>query len=269
MESRATDGPTPEILDRKPVPKSAPLFTMNMWKMILGQTVYKLAVIFMLYFAGDQILSPQLDSNSLELRAKQLSTVVFNTFVWMQIFNEFNCRRLDNKFNVFEGMFKNYWFLGINAVIVGGQIMIIFIGGQAFRVTRINGVLWVVCLICAVGCMPWAMILRLIPDDQFALVFNAVTSSFGFLLQPFVKIFHAFGRSFKACIWALTRFARRVFSRRVSNHSDDQKAGDSTTQQPQERQSPHSMQQRQQTTPADTEAQLQRSVPSITITTCP
>ncbi|KAJ6118387.1 hypothetical protein N7471_013854 [Penicillium samsonianum] len=265
----ATDGPTPEILDRKPVPKSAPLFTMNMWKMILGQTVYKLAVIFMLYFAGDQILSPQLDSNNLELRAKQLSTVVFNTFVWMQIFNEFNCRRLDNKFNVFEGMLKNYWFLGINAVIVGGQIMIIFIGGQAFRVTRINGVLWVVCLICAVGCMPWAMILRLIPDDHFALVFNAVTSSFAFLLRPFVKIFQAFGRSFKACIWALTRFTRRVLSRRVSKHGDDQRAGDSTTHQPQEKQSPHSMQQRQQNTPAHTQTQLQRSVPSITITTCP
>jgi len=46
---------------------------------------------------------------------KELNTMVFNTFVWMQIFNELNNRRLDNKFNIFEGMFKNYWFLSINA----------------------------------------------------------------------------------------------------------------------------------------------------------
>ena len=269
MKSRATDGPTPAILDRKPVPKSVPLFTMNMWKMILGQTVYKLAVIFMLYFAGDQLLSPQLDSNNLELRAKQLSTVVFNTFVWMQIFNEFNCRRLDNKFNVFEGMFKNYWFLGINAVIVGGQIMIIYIGGEAFRVTRLNGVLWAVCLICAVGCMPWAMILRLTPDDHFALVFNAVAGGLAFLLQPFVKIFQVFGKGFKACFRPLTRFTRRVFSRQVSKHGDDHRARDSTIPQPQEKEQPHLMQHRQQDTPGHPQAPPPISVPSITITTCP
>jgi Ca2+-transporting ATPase len=242
---------------------------MNMWKMILGQTIYKLAVIFMLYFSGDQLLSPQLESNNPELRAKQLSTVVFNTFVWMQIFNELNCRRLDNKFNVFEGMFKNYWFLAINAVIVGGQIMIVFIGGEAFRVTRLNGVLWAVCLICAVGCMPWAMVLRLIPDYHFALVFNAVTNSFAFLLRPFVKTFQLFGRGFKTCFRPLTRITRRVSSRQPSRHGHDQRARESTTPQPQEKKLSRSIDHRQQDTPAHPQAPPQISVPSITITTCP
>jgi Ca2+-transporting ATPase len=194
---------------------------MNMWKMILGQTVYKLAVIFMLYFAGDQLLNPQLDSIDPDLRSKQLSTVVFNTFVWMQVFNEFNCRRLDNKFNVFEGMFRNYWFLGINAVIVGGQIMIVFIGGQAFRVTRLSGILWVVCLICAVGCMPWAMILRMVPDHRFALFFNAVVGSLSVVMWPFFKGLQAFSRGIKALFRPVARFILRVFSRRVSKHNED------------------------------------------------
>ncbi|KAJ5137309.1 hypothetical protein N7526_003542 [Penicillium atrosanguineum] len=90
----ATDAPTEKILERKPVPKSASLFTLTMWKMILGQAVYQLAITFMLYFAGDKLLNAHLDSNDAALRSKQLSTVVFNTFVWMQIFNEFNNRRL-------------------------------------------------------------------------------------------------------------------------------------------------------------------------------
>merc|ERR1712230_288790 len=52
----------------------------------------------------------------------ELSTMVFNTFVWMQIFNEFNNRRLDNKFNIFTGIHRNYFFIGINCIMVGAQI---------------------------------------------------------------------------------------------------------------------------------------------------
>ncbi|KAJ6068345.1 uncharacterized protein N7446_005382 [Penicillium canescens] len=265
----ATDGPTAEILDRKPVPKSAPLFTMNMWKMILGQTVYKLAVIFMLYFAGDQLLNPQLDSSDPDLRSKQLSTVVFNTFVWMQVFNEFNCRRLDNKFNVFEGMFRNYWFLGINAVIVGGQIMIVFIGGQAFRVTRLSGILWAVCLICAVGCMPWAMILRMVPDHRFALFFNAVVGSISLVMWPFVKGLQAFSRGIKASFRPVTRFILQVFSRRVPKHNGDFPVQGSTNSQTREKEGPVSMMQCQQDTPECLQEPSQASVPPNIITTSP
>jgi P-type Ca2+ transporter type 2C len=78
----STDTPTLNILDRKPDPKSAPLITITMWKMILGQSAYQLAVTLILYFAGATILSYQ-TAQELE----QLQTLVFNTYVWMQIFN--------------------------------------------------------------------------------------------------------------------------------------------------------------------------------------
>ena len=80
----ATDPPAPSILDRKPDPKSAPLITVNMWKMIIGQAIYQLVVTFVLFFAGASILSYQSDHEK-----AQLSTLVFNTFVWMQIFNQY------------------------------------------------------------------------------------------------------------------------------------------------------------------------------------
>ncbi|KAJ5644762.1 hypothetical protein N7507_010773 [Penicillium longicatenatum] len=222
----ATDGPTKDILDRKPVPKSESLFTLTMWKMILGQSVYKLAVTFMLYFAGDQILSAHLVSDDPALRAKQLSTVVFNTFVWMQIFNELNNRRLDNRFNIFEGMFRNYWFLGINTLIVSGQVMIIFVGGQAFGVTRLNGTLWAVCIICGFGCLPWAVVLRLIPDRHFGVVFNAIVTACVFIFRPFLMVWKVIVRGVKAIFQPVTRFSRRVFSRRHV------KASESATQEP-------------------------------------
>lgn len=77
----ATDTPTHTVLDRRPEPKSAPLITLTMWKMIIGQCIYQLVVTFVLNFAGMSIFHYKTD--------RILRTVVFNTFVWMQIFNQY------------------------------------------------------------------------------------------------------------------------------------------------------------------------------------
>jgi Ca2+-transporting ATPase len=79
----ATDPPTPSILDRKPDPKSSPLITITMWKMIIGEAIYQLVITFLLYFGSYSILSYQS-----EREINQVPTLVFNTFVWMQIFNQ-------------------------------------------------------------------------------------------------------------------------------------------------------------------------------------
>src|ERR1700742_2306787 len=55
----ATDPPSPSMLKRRPEPKSAPLITLTMWKMIIGQSIYQLVVTLVLYFAGNSILSYQ------------------------------------------------------------------------------------------------------------------------------------------------------------------------------------------------------------------
>jgi Ca2+-transporting ATPase len=79
----ATDPPTDSILDRKPDPKSAPLITITMWKMIIGEAVYQLAITLLLYYGSYSILSYQSPRE-----IGQVPTLVFNTFVWMQIFNQ-------------------------------------------------------------------------------------------------------------------------------------------------------------------------------------
>jgi P-type Ca2+ transporter type 2C len=74
----ATDPPTRRVLDRKPEPRMAPLITVTMWKTIIVQSIYQTAVTLILYFAGSHIFS---------YRTEEISTLVFNTYVWMQIFN--------------------------------------------------------------------------------------------------------------------------------------------------------------------------------------
>lgn len=217
----ATDPPTEKILDRKPSPKSAPLFTPTMWKMIIGQSIYQLVVTFTLYFAGAEILNYDLSNETLK---KELDTIVFNTFVWMQIFNEFNNRRLDNKFNIFEGMLKNYWFIGINCIMVGGQIMIIFVGGAALSVTRIDGTQWAICILCAIFCMPFAVLLRCIPDRFAEAVMKAVSKVFRFVWIPTSKalkfVFSPIGKAFKA-MWAPFGRVLKRLSKKKDENSDE------------------------------------------------
>lgn len=177
----ATDAPTKSILNRPPEPKSASLISDNMWKMITGQSIYQLAVTFVLYFAGRKIFT--------SWTQPELDTVVFNTFVWMQVFNELNSRRLDNKFNIFEGVHRNFWFLGINAIMVGGQIMIIFVGSTAFGITRIGGPQWAVSVLTALPCLAWGVVLRCISDEKFGKVFHAVVDAVAFVLKPVSRAF--------------------------------------------------------------------------------
>ncbi|KAF3031642.1 plasma membrane calcium, partial [Didymella heteroderae] len=156
----ATDPPTRSLLNRKPDPKSAPLITLGMWKMIIGQAIYQLVVTFILYFAGKSILSYES-----EREQEQMPTLVFNTFVWMQIFNALNNRRLDNHFNVLEGITHNWFFIGILLIMIGGQTMIVFVGGVAFSVTSLNGPQWGYSIVLGFLSLPVGMIIRLIPDE--------------------------------------------------------------------------------------------------------
>ncbi|KAK8011885.1 Zn2/Cys6 DNA-binding protein [Apiospora arundinis] len=176
----ATDPPTEKILGRPPQPKSAPLITVNMWKMIMGQAVFQLTATLILHYAGPMILG----YSDLEL-----DTMVFNTFVWMQIFNEFNNRRLDNKFNIFEGVYRNKFFIGINCTMVGAQIAIVFVGGTAFSITSINGTQWAICILLAFVSLPWAIVVRLFPDAWF----EKMAAVCG---RPVVVVYHAAGACF-------------------------------------------------------------------------
>ncbi|GIK02855.1 hypothetical protein Aspvir_006917 [Aspergillus viridinutans] len=156
----ATDPPTPHILDRRPEPRSAPLINLTMWKMIIGQSIFQLVVTLVLNFAGKSIFHLH-SAEDIE----RLKTTVFNTFVWMQIFNQWNSRRIDNGLNIFEGIFRNRWFIGIQFIIIGGQVLIVFVGGQAFSVKPLVGYQWGVSLILGVISLPIGVIIRLIPDE--------------------------------------------------------------------------------------------------------
>lgn len=103
----ATDPATEDLLERKPEGRKAPLFSVDMWKMILGQSCYQTVIILVFHFVGLGILGREYSEHN----DKIVKTLVFNIFVFSQIFNSINCRRLDRRLNVFEGVHRNWWFI--------------------------------------------------------------------------------------------------------------------------------------------------------------
>ena len=91
-----------------------------MIKMILGQLIYQVIILLVFHFLGHSIP----DTDHTDKGDKIMTTLVFNTFVFAQIFNLINCRRLDNRLNIFEGIFKNRYFIVIT--LIGMSIISVF-----------------------------------------------------------------------------------------------------------------------------------------------
>ena len=108
----ATDPASESLLDRMPDTRGTRLFTADMIKMILGQSIYQVAIILVFHFLGHSILG--LDHSA--ENDKVVITLVFNTFVFAQVFNSINCRRLDNRLNIFEGVLNNWYFIIITFI---------------------------------------------------------------------------------------------------------------------------------------------------------
>jgi Ca2+-transporting ATPase len=83
----ATDPPRDSVLNRKPEPRRASIISTTMWKMIIGQALYQLAITFLLFYGKEKVLNG-LVPDDIPITKELVATLVFNTFVWMQIFNQ-------------------------------------------------------------------------------------------------------------------------------------------------------------------------------------
>lgn len=173
----ATDFPTRDLFSRKPEVNGTSVLNTTMWKMIVGQSIYQLAVIFVFYYAGESIFNSHIDD-----QRGQLQTMTFNTYVLMQLFNQAkyvhpvlllprtliplnSSRRADNRLNILEGVTQNPWFIFVQAVTLAGQIIIVFVGGQAFHTVPLTGAQWGWSILFGFLTIPLGSLIRLVPDQ--------------------------------------------------------------------------------------------------------
>lgn len=77
----ATEPPNNELMKRPPVPRGASFITKTMWRNIIGQSIYQLAVLAVLNFAGKKLIGLTGSDGT-----KVLNTLIFNAFVFCQVY---------------------------------------------------------------------------------------------------------------------------------------------------------------------------------------
>ncbi|XP_072438258.1 plasma membrane calcium-transporting ATPase 2 isoform X15 [Chiloscyllium punctatum] len=163
----ATEPPTEALLMRKPYGRDKPLISRTMMKNILGHGIYQLTVIFTLLFAGETIFNIDSGRNApLHAPPSEHYTIIFNTFVLMQLFNEINARKIHGEKNVFDGIFRNPIFCSIVFGTFGIQILIIQFGGKPFSCIPLQIDQWLWCIVLGVGELLWGQVISSIPTNR-------------------------------------------------------------------------------------------------------
>ncbi|KAF5892516.1 plasma membrane calcium-transporting ATPase 1-like [Clarias magur] len=163
----ATEPPTEALLLRKPYGRNKPLISRTMMKNILGHAVYQLTIIFTLLFAGETIFDIDSGRNApLHAPPSEHYTIVFNTFVMMQLFNEFNARKIHGERNVFDGIFNNLIFCSIVFGTFVIQIVIVQFGGKPFSCVGLSIEQWLWCVFLGFGSLIWGQLITTIPTSR-------------------------------------------------------------------------------------------------------
>jgi magnesium-transporting ATPase (P-type) len=155
-----TEPPSSDLLKRKPYKRNASLVSNKMIRNIIIQFLFQLSVLAYIIMHGENDFNVEKNT---PLGAKQLTTIVFNTFVFCQIFNEINARSIGDDVNVFRGLFNNTLFIGIILFTIVSQFLIVEYGGDFVKTTHLNQMQWLKCVVLGALSLPVGGLMRLIP----------------------------------------------------------------------------------------------------------
>ena len=93
-------------------------------------------------------------------------TIVFNMFVFMQVFNMISARKIHDQLNIFEGIFTNPAFLIVWSIIAVFQVICTQFFGFFMQVHEngLTGPQWAYSLLIALLVFPINLFLKFVPD---------------------------------------------------------------------------------------------------------
>ena len=176
----ATERPSNELMKRKPVGRTEPLITNIMWRNLLAQSFFQIAVLLILQFNGESMFKVSREVNN---------TLIFNIFVLSQVFNEFNARSMEKK-NVFKGVHRNKLFMVIIAFTLVLQVIMVEFLKKFADTTNLNWKQWLGCIGIAAVTWPLGWFVKMIPvsDEPFLDYLRRVFSFKGLIKR--LQIFH-------------------------------------------------------------------------------
>lgn len=95
-------------------------------------------------------------------------TIIFQVFVFMQIFNLINSRKIgEGEINVFANFFNNKFFIIIFVLTILIQCALVELGGTAVKTYPLNLNQNLICLALGFLELPWGLILKFLPIKWF------------------------------------------------------------------------------------------------------
>jgi magnesium-transporting ATPase (P-type) len=166
----ATEDPTEALLDRKPYSREASILTPMMKLNIISQSIFQITTLTVIIFYGDYIFGVPSDRNLEHFMWNNVNgyhfTIFFNIFVFMQVFNSINARKLQkDELNVFTGILGNWLYILIQSIIICGQIILVTFGGRAVRTHPLSIKQHVDCLLISALTLVWGFFVKLLPID--------------------------------------------------------------------------------------------------------
>ncbi|GAB2267057.1 Putative calcium-transporting ATPase 11, plasma membrane-type [Dionaea muscipula] len=156
----ATEPPNEELMKQPPVGRRESFISKVMWRNIVGQSIYQLAILGVLTFDGKRLL--KLNGSDATVL---LNTFIFNTFVFCQVFNEINSRDIE-KINVFRGILSSWIFIGVLVSTVVFQAIIVEFLGDFASTVPLSGQLWLLSILIGAMSMPVSIVLKWIPVER-------------------------------------------------------------------------------------------------------
>ena len=166
----ATEDPTDALLDRKPYSREASILTPMMKLNIISQSIFQITTLTVIIFYGDYIFGVPSDRNLEHFMWNNVNgyhfTIFFNIFVFMQVFNSINARKLQkDELNVFTGIMGNWLYILIQSIIIVGQIILVTFGGRAVRTHPLSLQQHGYCLFISALTLVWGFFIKLLPID--------------------------------------------------------------------------------------------------------
>ena len=118
--------------------------------------MYQLTVLNILLFLGPEIFGYANGSNLGEDAAPtEHYTSIFNCFVIMQLFNQFNSRKIHHEMKIFDGLVsQGKFFLFIAILEFGAQVLLVEFGGTWFSTKPLTWVSWVLAIVLGLLVFP-------------------------------------------------------------------------------------------------------------------
>lgn len=162
----STEPPLPSVLQGQN--GSGKILTGAVWRQILGISLWNALVMAVVIIFGPSIAGISSAQSPLtnEDAHKKLVTLIFNCFVFLQLFNEINCRKVGRRdFNVFEKFFHNMYYIIILFTCFGFQYVLSeYLSGIA-GTTHLTKSEWGGCIAIGSTVLFVSLLLKLTPES--------------------------------------------------------------------------------------------------------